>query len=466
MEGDEKRPPKKGLASFCASSLADARRVYDALASEPLGRTVLMACLVVLAVGPLALIQYLLLGWSVLPPLKDWFFDFDFANSDSWMPMREALEYARAHDPGSLYEEIFFTQNMKFQYAPTALLPMLGLQALGFDTTNAFLNNLNRLFIVANAAGLGVLFRLLLARIAGPATAASPAAIVGSIMVGVASFLFYPLMKAFWTGQIQIWIDAAFTLACIAILLNRKLTAGILIGLICLLKPQFSVFALWALFRREWRFIAGAAIAMVPAGLISLTVFGLHAHLDYLRVLSFLSQRGEAMIANNSVNGILNGLMGTADPLVWQERGFPAYDPVVRYGSLAAALLLIAGSLWFKADRPAFNGLLEFQAAALAYTMAAPIAWEHHYGILPPILVTLFCQFAAAPESGVRKKRLIAFGIVYAFCTFSVTSIKYHVATPLNWLHGYLFFAALGVITLLWLSARDAARETSSRAPV
>jgi alpha-1,2-mannosyltransferase len=462
MEIDENQPANKGAASRSAASLAEARRFYDALTSEPLGRTILLACLVVLAVGPLALVQYLLLGWSVLPSLKDFFFHFDFANSDSWMPMREALAYTRAHDPGSLYEEIFFTQNMKFQYAPTALLPMLGLQALGIDTTNAFLNNINRLFIVANAAGLGILFRLLMARIAGSATAASPAVIVGSIMVGVASFLFYPMMMAFWTGQIQIWIDAAFTFACIALLTNRKLTAGILIGLVCLLKPQFSVFALWALFRKEWRFMAGAAAVLVPCGLLSLAIFGLQAHLDYLRVLSFLSQRGEAMIANNSVNGILNNWLGTADPLVWDERGFPPYNTYVHLGGLIAALLLIGGSLLIRMERPGLNGLLGFQAAALAYTMAAPIAWEHHYGILPPVLVTLFGVFAAAHKSPVRKQRLIAFCGVFLLSAVCITSNKYAIATPLNWFHGYLFAAGIGVIVLLWLAARDAKVEAYS----
>jgi hypothetical protein len=82
-------------------------------------------------------------------------------------------------------------------------------------------------------------------------------------------------MAAFWLGQIQIWIDTGFTFACLALLANRKLAAGALIGLICLIKPQFGVFAVWALLRREWRFMLGAAITLVPCGLISLVFFGL-----------------------------------------------------------------------------------------------------------------------------------------------------------------------------------------------
>lgn len=459
---EENRSTIASSANPAVAGLRTARAFYDALATTPLGRTTLIGFLIVAALVPLNLLQHKFLGWSVLAPLKDWLLHFGFDNSDSWNPMRQALDYVRANSPSTLYQEIFFNQHVKFQYAPTALLPIMGLQALGFDTTNAFLNNINRIFIAANAVGLGILFRLVLTRVSGPAAASSQAGIAGAILAGVASFLFYPMMMAFWTGQIQIWIDAAFTFACIAVLTNRKLTAGILIGLVCLLKPQFSVFALWALFRKEWRFIAGAAAVLVPCGLLSLAIFGLQAHLDYLRVLSFLSQRGEAMIANNSVNGILNDWLGTANPLIWDERGFPPYNPYVHVGGLIAAILLIGGSLLVRMERPGMNGLLSFQAAALAYTMAAPIAWEHHYGILPPVLVSLFCVFAAAPLNSVRRPRLIAFCAVYLLSAICITSNKYAIATPLNWFHGYLFAAGLGVIYLLWLAARDGKVEAQS----
>ena len=242
---------------------------------------------------------------------------------NSWVPMREALDYARKDGTGSLYQEVFFNRQVKFQYPPTALLPMLGLQSLGVDTTNVLLNNINRALLVMNAMGIGWLFTLVLARTNGEEAAASPAGRAGAVLTGISTLLFYPVMMAFWLGQIQIWIDTGFTFACVAILSNRRLAAGVLVGLLCLIKPQFSLFALWALRRSQWRFLLGAAIAIVPCALISLAIFGLTAHIDYLSELRFLSERGEAMIANNSVNGILNALLGTADPLVFDAHGFP-----------------------------------------------------------------------------------------------------------------------------------------------
>jgi alpha-1,2-mannosyltransferase len=115
--------------------------------------------------------------------------------------------------------------------------------------------------------------------------------------------VFYPVMVGFWLGQVQIWI--AFTFACIALLYNRELQAGAAVRLICLLKPQFDVFAVWAVLRRRWRFLLGAAITFLPCSFVSLALFGFRAHNDNLQELSFLSRRGEALIANNSANGIL-----------------------------------------------------------------------------------------------------------------------------------------------------------------
>jgi hypothetical protein len=417
---------------------------------------VFVAALIVLALVPLNLLQQKLLGWSCLPPLKDWLLSFKWGGDDSWMPMRTALDYVRKAGPGPLYQEVFFDRHVKFQYPPTALLPLIGLQAIGIHTTDVVLNTINRVLVAVNAIGVGCLFRLVLIRTRGKAVAASRAGIAGAVLSGAATLLFYPIMAAFWLGQIQIWIDTGFTFACLALLANRKLAAGALIGLICLIKPQFGVFAVWALLRREWRFMLGAAITLVPCGLISLVFFGLTAHLDYLSELRFLSRHGEAFIANNSVNGILNVLLGTANPLVWDANGFPPYNPIVYFGSLAATILLIVAALLPRTGQSALNGLLDAQFAALAFTMAAPIAWEHHYGIMAPILVTLFCLLAAAPDSAQKRQQLAAFATVFILSAICVTSNRYTVTTAFNLAFGYLFFAGLGALAVLAWVARSA----------
>jgi hypothetical protein len=447
------------------SEVVERGHILPPLARDSMGRVIVGAGLVVLALIPLNLLQYRLLGWSVLVPLKEWLLHYGFANYDSWAPMRDALAYVHSVGPRSLYQ-IFFDEHVKFQYPPTALLPISGLQLLGIDPTNTLLNNMNRALIVINAIGVGWVFRLVLIRTRGRKAAASPVTISGAVMVGAATLLFYPVMMGFWLGQIQVWIDTGFTFACISILCNRKLTAGALVGLICLLKPQFYIFALWAILRRERRFMLGAAIVILPCVIISLAEFGLGAQLEYLHVLNFLSERGEAMIANNSVNGILNALLRTANPLIWEEHGFPPYNLVVHLGSLAAAVILITLALWRCPGRGTLNGLADFQFSALAFTMAAPIAWEHHYGIMAPMLATVFCLLVAAPESTQRRQQLLALVAVYLLSTICVTSDRYTHATMLNLAFGYLFFAGLGVLGMLWwvTQAPQPRRRHSKRA--
>ncbi len=431
------------------------RAIYAQVLDSPTWRLTFAAALVVIVVIPVGVLQERVLGWSEIVPLKIWLLHFNHANWDSWEPMRQALEYVRASGADSLYQEVFFKQAVKFQYPPTALLPILGLQSLGLNL-NQSLNNINRALIALNAFGVGWLFHLMLVRIKGREAAASPAGTAGAILVGTSTLVFYPLMVGFWLGQIQVWIDTGFTFACIAMLSSRRLAAGILIGLLCTIKPQFGAFAIWALARRQWRFMLGAVISLVPVFLISIYTFGWTAHLDYLRVLAFLSRRGEALIENNSVNGILNALLGTANPLVWDLHKFPPYSPIVHGGTLAAAILLVVASVWRRQGQNAYNALLDFQIAAMAYTMEAPIAWEHHYGIMPPVFATLFCILSSRPESVQRRRQLIALGAVFLVSALCITSSKYTVPTQLNLAHGYLFFAGLALIVMLWRASAQA----------
>ena len=102
-------------------------------------------------------------------------------------------------------------------------------------------------------------------------------------------------------------------------------------GVLCLIKPHYGLFVLWALLRKEWRF----AFACVAAGLVgligSVAVFGFANHLDYLPVLSHLAERGETYYPNHSVNGLLNRLMSVGEPelyrnLDWGDGAFPPFN--------------------------------------------------------------------------------------------------------------------------------------------
>ena len=122
----------------------------------------------------------------------------------------------------------------------------------------------------------------------------------------------------------------------------------------------------------------------------------MHDHVEYLRVLSYIGRRGETFYANQSINGALNRLLFNGSSLEWQYHEFAPPHPLVYAGTLAAFVILVAAAL----KRPArgAGGVVDLSIAALATTLTAPLAWEHHYGILLPIYaaVTPFVIVAAS----------------------------------------------------------------------
>src|SRR5690606_24342291 len=147
------------------------------------------------------------------------------------------------HDHARLYETVFFAQKVKFQYPPTSLLPLDFLERLGLASF-AVLNSLNFFIFLANAAALGWIAALLFAPKNKQTTLSSHGRWtrigIGG-MAFMAAFFFYPLVNAKLLGQIQLWVDLLFTLTVLSWLLDKRLLAGMLIGMACILKPQAGI---------------------------------------------------------------------------------------------------------------------------------------------------------------------------------------------------------------------------------
>jgi alpha-1,2-mannosyltransferase len=372
---------------------------------------------------------------SALASTKNWAISWlsGNANGDSWEAMRAALSWIRDHPLGRLYERVFFVDRVKFQYPPSSLFVFQLMSAAGLDTTNLSMNRINFWFVAANALATGA-FTFAMAR-------RSPYYAAGrwgfAVIGGIGALLFFPLMKAFSLGQVQVWINALFALSALSYLSGRKRLAGVLIGVICLLKPQFSLFIFWGLLRREWRFLAGCSVVLALGVAASLAVFGLQNHLDYLTVLRALSRYGESYSANQSFNGLLNRLYSADDPMVWQPNRFPAFNPVVYAGTLVTSGLLIGGCLLVPLFGRGASGIFDFLAAALTFTIASPIAWEHHYGILPVVYIATLFLLLNQPGSTRRSVQLL---ILTA--SFLITS---------HWFGGsWMLFGALALLGLIY----------------
>ncbi|WP_158927980.1 glycosyltransferase 87 family protein [Acidisphaera sp. S103] len=170
---------------------------------------------------------------------------------DSRGPMLQALHVLHGPDRDALYQVLFFTGHVRFQYPPTSLVSLDLLSALGITSFRA-LNAINLVVYLLNAGAAGFLMWLLFGgrdRIAGRS---GPGLHSGSMVaIGfVTAFTFYPDVRAAVLGQIRVWIDLLFTSAVIAWLLGRRFLAGILIGLVCTIKPQFGLLLLWGAVER------------------------------------------------------------------------------------------------------------------------------------------------------------------------------------------------------------------------
>jgi hypothetical protein len=353
-------------------------------------------------------------------------------DADSWSPLDDADEYFRRGETAPIYSTILLGGQFKFQYPPTALLVYRPVRdAIGW--TN-----------VTPKRGLAALGIVLVA-ITGIASAAIFARLrqiplmAGDIAISLlAAGTFYPLVKGVTLGQIQTWISAGFALALLAWISDRKVLSGMLIGLMSLVKPHYGLFALWALLRREWGFSA-ALLGVCAFGLaLSIASFGLSHHLDYLNALNFLSRHGEAFYPNQSINGLLNRLMGYQS-LEWEGTRFPPYKPIVYFGSVVAALVLLGIGIFYRAG----NATISFCIMALTVTVASPIAWEHHYGLLLPIYAV---ALATMLEDG---RALFCLGISYVLTSNFLSVTNWLAGTPFNILQSYTVFGALILLVLL-----------------
>jgi hypothetical protein len=326
-------------------------------------------------------------------------------HADSWMPMQGALEVLRGPRASELYETLFFQDKVKFQYPPTSLVYFLALDELGL-TDAGTLNNVNGVLALVNIALVLWLFYVCFQKAWGEPSRWSLAQHL--VLLAGTAFLFYPLVRAFQLGQIQIWLDVLFTAACLSWLKGRTILAGVLIGISATIKPQLGVFLIWGLLWAQWPFVGGLLGATLGVGLVSLALFGLHNHLEYLRVLSFIGSHGEVYHANQSMNGLLNRLIFTdIDNVRFEKDQFAPYSGIVSSLTLATTLFLLGvGLKGAVTERARSPGIFDFGLLAICVTMSSPVAWEHHYGILLPLFAIALVALRgrsgdAEPQTGV-----------------------------------------------------------------
>jgi alpha-1,2-mannosyltransferase len=369
------------------------------------------------------------------------------SGEDSWRQMAAGLDYLSSPHERTLYAEVFFAQKNKFQYPPTSLLFLEPLRWLPYPKMVVAANLISWLATIAGAFLLGLILMRGLPRPPGEDRFSPREKAVLLIAALGFTLTFYPLLKSFEVGQVQTWLYFLFVLALWFWLSGKKFLSGALIGLICLVKPQLGLFALWGLLRRERRFAAGLVSTAGIVGLISLALFGWANHLDYLRALSYMGKHGESYYTNQSVNGLVNRLLFNGTILHGNPRAFAPYNVWVFVLTLATTAVLIAVALFWKRGRDCAARNEDFLTAAVAFTMASPIAWEHHYSILLPVFAAAL-PAVLAPRG--RRGMIWVLAAAFALSANIYPFVNSLANTRFNFLLSALFFGALALLVLLY----------------
>ena len=367
--------------------------------------------------------------WSIL--------HLNFHRDDSSSFLQVACATAATGRP--VYRELFFAQGFKFIYPPSAMLTC-GLASTLRVSLATFINLLALISIPLTLILDGELFLLL----CPTENKWQTRALIASLGI-----LFSPLLFTVYLGQMQALLDLLFTFAVYSWVRGNKRWAGAAVALVCVLKPPLAFFVLWALLRREWRFLAWFAGLATVFQAIAIARFGWQNELDYLHVLAYLSHHGEVLIGNQSVNGFLERWAGNGLSIVWTRTSpYPPYSAFVYRGTLIAWALLLGFGLAWPVLRGWQDRATDFLLFGLLATIASPIAWTHHYS-----LFYAGCIYLVALS--LRQRGRIPWWCAASFLVLANTwtALDPLAGTRWNPLLSYDLFAGLGILAglVFWL---------------
>ncbi len=220
-------------------------------------------------------------------------------------------------------------------------------------------------------------------------------------------------------------------------------------ALLTCVKPQFVLLLLWMAVRRRWS--AAAAFLATAAALLALSVlvFGWRNNLEYLHVLAGLSRKAQSHFANQSMFGTLNRAIGNGENISYTPLLYTPYIRWVYVATVATALALVGAVLLFPWGRMR-GSAGELAAMGIVSVAASPMAWEHHYGIVPAALAWLWFAHACWQQRPPWLLGLSALLTLNAWLGFNRLA-EFH---GWNVLQSYMYFGALLLVAVLMRTAR------------
>ncbi|MFZ4660295.1 MAG: glycosyltransferase family 87 protein [Caldilineaceae bacterium] len=201
-----------------------------------------------------------------------------------------------------------------------------------------------------------------------------------------------PVASNFGRGQLYLYLLLAFMVVCWSLLQGKQWLAGLLLGLLLIMKTAGSWLFLLLLLTRHWKVIGYAIGVAIVVALATLPWIGLQPWLVYAAELPRLATSPVRYVTGYQTITSLFGHL-----LVYDARWNPT--PVLDW-PLAALLLtqgvfllsLVLSLRWARLHDQAHEGKILTLALFFALVVAnAPLAEDYHYTLaLPAILVALW----------------------------------------------------------------------------
>ena len=266
--------------------------------------------------------------------------------------------------------------------------------------------------------------------------AAEPALVVGLVALVA---LWQPLLETFHLGQTNVLLLALLTFGWWGAREERPWLAGIALGLVVQVKPQFGlpIVALWWIGQRGVAYrAAGVAVCGLAVGILGV---GVDAHVEWMRHLFAMPAYLHAWSLNLAPHAVLHRLLdGGLGPRAVEPMAIVASGAILAAVAYALRLRPAPGT-------PAFDAA--FGLAVAAVPLVAPLAEEHHLAVLllPAALLLL------APDVTSRLNVALVAAAVLIGARYSIERFPALHAGPASLL---MSGKLAGVALLAWLSAR------------
>lgn len=207
-----------------------------------------------------------------------------------------------------------------------------------------------------------------------------PLDLVALILASTGTFL------ALVFGQVSFLLMAIFTAAWCADRKGHATKAGAILGGLSVLKPFYGLFALYLLWRREWRAFAAYATVFVAGTFGGWAMVGTPGFVEWLARLEEVRWRWH--IYNASAWGVGDRLFAV-QPFFRATSWTPLVEsPLLAHLLTTAILVAVVALLWRAASKANIDR--SYALLGLASLLISPLGWLYYLpAFLGPIIVVL-----------------------------------------------------------------------------